>query len=32
VLGGEAAAPGSIEAGWHLPDGTALRGPVALIR
>jgi hypothetical protein len=32
VLDGEATAPGHIEAGWALPDGTTVRGPVALVR
>jgi hypothetical protein len=32
VLGTEATAPGYIEAGWSLPDGTTVRGPVALVR
>jgi hypothetical protein len=40
VLGGEAAPSsgtageptGYVEAGWSLPDGTAVRGPVALVR
>jgi hypothetical protein len=36
VLGGDAAVPGGtagyVEAGWSLPDGTAVRGPVALVR
>lgn len=31
VLGAEAAAPSHIQAGWSLPDGTTLRGPVALV-
>ena len=32
VLGRAAAAPGHVEAGWSLPDGTTVRGPVALLR
>jgi hypothetical protein len=32
VLGEGAAAPGYVEAGWSLPDGTTVRGPVALLR
>jgi hypothetical protein len=32
VLGGEATAPCRVEAGWSLPDGTAVRGPVAVVR
>jgi hypothetical protein len=32
VLGGEPPAPGYIEAGWTRPDGTTVRGAVALIR
>jgi hypothetical protein len=32
ILDGKSAAAGSIEAGWSLPDGTTLRGPVALLR
>jgi hypothetical protein len=30
--GAPAAASGYIEAGWSLPDGTTVRGPVALVR
>ena len=33
VLGGApAAGTGAVEAGWELPDGTAVRGPVVLLR
>jgi hypothetical protein len=32
ILEGTAAASAHIEAGWSLPDGTTVRGPVALIR
>jgi Maltokinase N-terminal cap domain len=32
VLGGEATAPCHVEAGWSLPGGTSVRGPVALVR
>ena len=32
VLDGKPAAGGYIAAGWSLPDGTAVRGPVALVR
>jgi hypothetical protein len=32
VLDGAATAVGRIEAGWSLPDGTTVRGPVALLR
>jgi hypothetical protein len=35
VLAGDAApggAAGFVEAGWSVPDGTAVRGPVALLR
>jgi hypothetical protein len=32
ALGGEATAPGYVEGGWSLPDGTAVRGPVAVFR
>jgi hypothetical protein len=32
VLDGKPAASGYVEAGWSLPDGTTVRGPVALVR
>jgi hypothetical protein len=32
VLDGEAVTSGYVEAGWRLPDGTTVRGPVALVR
>jgi hypothetical protein len=32
ILDAHAPAAGCIEAAWSLPDGTTLRGPVALIR
>ena len=32
VLGGEPSAPGYIEAGWTRPDGTTVRGAVAVLR
>jgi hypothetical protein len=32
VLDAEAGTAGYVEAGWSLPDGTTVRGPVALVR